>query len=244
MAKDLLIDILAEMPGLFEDMDRMREMDDEDESRELLEADLRKRCRRCDIELVTWNKDWNFEDKFMTIAKRLKDNLSAEDLAIVYLTSIAWATALLLYSTMRDLGADLERLGPRAKLFPYIHKISHCTRYFLHPSTGKLGKEMASFPLGLAMQFLGNPVHQVGEEEREIIHELFNSERGKEIREFIMSLQRESAWPALKGGSGDGDGGAGAGADGEQKPSGEAGKWAGAWPLVKPPASPNVNIVL
>ncbi len=202
MPKDMLIDILVEIPGLLEDLDRMRDCEDEDE-REILEIDLRRRCSSYDRELQAWNKHSAPTERFGAIVSRSEDNLSAGDLSVVYIMASSWATALLLYGTMRDLAEDPDHVPERASLWPYVEKIAQCAKYFFHPSTGNFGKEMANFPLGLALQFLDSDSDDSGggEAARNIIYNLANSEQSKAIQEFLTSLRRNADMPKQRQGS-------------------------------------------
>jgi hypothetical protein len=53
--KDILVDVLVELPGLVEDLDTMRSCVDQDE-RDILQRNLVARCWECDAQLMGWSE--------------------------------------------------------------------------------------------------------------------------------------------------------------------------------------------
>ncbi|CAK7223345.1 hypothetical protein SCUCBS95973_005145 [Sporothrix curviconia] len=206
--KDTLIDIMAAIPGLFESVDYLEE--------EMIDRTDRFTAEDCTIfrrrivdtlwtfdqQLCEWY-DQNMPKNRLHILEKSSDDdddvddlvndehysaMSTEDLSIVYLMTVYCTACLLVYSTMSTF--DIPHLPARANASIYINRIASYLRVFFHPSTGQYGLEMTSFPLGLCLQVLssnfdtgGNPVKQ-----RAKFTKLLETERGKEILDFLRSM--------------------------------------------------------
>src|SRR3569833_2548936 len=202
LPKDHLIDILADVPGLLQDVDRLQDCDDEKKARELKD-DLELRCRLLGVVLNAWHKIHAPNEQYRILVHGGKEPHTADDLAVVYVMSLAWAAAILLHGVLRTLGVHPDRLTKQSHTRFCLREIAKCTRCFLHPSMGAFGKEMAVFPLGLALQFLADPSADIEpmHEERCIFRDISRLEGGAQIM-------------SARGGGGRGAGGPGPAAGG------------------------------
>jgi len=196
LPKDHLIDILADVPGLLQDVDRLQDCDDEKKAR-VLKDDLELRCRKHGEELNAWHKIHAPNEQYRILVHGGKEPHTADDLAVVYVMSLAWAAAILLHGVLRTLGVHPDRLTKQSHTRFCLREIAKCTRCFLHPSMGAFGKEMAVFPLGLALQFLADPSADIEpmHEERCIFRDISRLEGGAQIMSALNSLRQDSGIP-------------------------------------------------
>ncbi len=166
LPKDRLIDILAGLPTLLEETDRRRDCDDEEE-RHKMQQNLITQFRIRHEELIQWNKIAPVE-QFLIITSYQDEKLSAEDLSIVYLMALFFATGLLLYSSLQLSISRGTKLPDNMTPAYYLNKLTLIMKYFFQPSAGRLAMEMVAFPLGLSLQYLSVIPHWEHTEDRAI----------------------------------------------------------------------------
>ncbi|EFX02891.1 fungal transcriptional regulatory protein [Grosmannia clavigera kw1407] len=159
--KDQLMDIMAGIPGVLEDVDGLAGWYDENVPIERMQA-LEK--------------------------SRSDGPVSTEDLSIIYSMITFYTARLLLSISMRVLA--VPDLPPRANLVLCVRMIGRYLRYFFHPSTGQYGLEMIAFPFGICLQTLYSNPHNTDncEEEKAVFRELAETDRGHEIMEFVGTM--------------------------------------------------------
>ncbi|CAK7205527.1 hypothetical protein SEUCBS139899_008304 [Sporothrix eucalyptigena] len=201
--KDTLIDIMSGIPGLLESVDYLNDVMQKSASPDDFESFRRKILATAwgfDQQLCEWYNDNLRKDRLQFLERSsfddddvdiLTDGCSAlptEDLSIVYLMTVYCTACLLLYSTMHSL--EIRNLPERANVSIYINRIASYLRLFFHPSTGQYGLEMTSFPLGLCLQILSSNFHTGGDpvKQRAKFTKLLETERGKEILDFLRSM--------------------------------------------------------
>ncbi|KAI3397288.1 hypothetical protein diail_11020 [Diaporthe ilicicola] len=129
-SKDMLTDILVEIPGVFEDMDRCESLSDEDMKR--------KEYRRLVI-----------------ICLGLHAQLQVD----MYTMLLYWSTCLYLYNAMqvhsRRRPADVPPFLPQndTNLGQYVTNMCLLLPFFFSPNAGRANLLLAAFPLGTALQF-------------------------------------------------------------------------------------------
>ncbi|KAI0153689.1 hypothetical protein BJ166DRAFT_627596 [Pestalotiopsis sp. NC0098] len=151
--RDELLDILSELSGVLEEIDRMQSCAHMDE-RFLLKHDILRRCWRLDGLLQSWTNIApalkNFEHGPGT--GDLLGPTDPEDFALAQLTILYWATCSLVYANLAALVNKSDDLPARIDPIMFVRRVESSMPYFLHPRAGAMGPKSASFPLGLVVQ--------------------------------------------------------------------------------------------
>ncbi|KAL1903344.1 hypothetical protein Sste5346_000630 [Sporothrix stenoceras] len=200
--KDRLVDIMSGMPSILESIDWLEQMprgEDYDEFRKK----VIHTCWGYDAQLCAWYEENVPKDRLLLLEQNTLDSegafrpipvdgeeyaLPTEDLSIVYIMTVYCTACLLLYSTMHSL--NVPDLPERTNVSQFINKIALYLQVFFHPSTGQYGLEMTSFPLGMCLQILSSnfPIGGDPVTERAKFTRLLETERGKEILDFLRSM--------------------------------------------------------
>lgn len=201
---DELINMLVEIPGLFEDMDNCESLADPDikheEYRRLVATSLGIHAR-----LQYWYKSLPPEQGYLD-GPRLgtEDWQAVEELPSMYTVLLYWSTCLYLYNAMRVHSRRRPRSVPpflpdaAENLGQYISNMSRLLPFFFNPDAGKANLLLAAFPLGTALQFTLLLKGQARSGDRLSEHDdiklrvLFTKPEFKPIMDFLNSLQRDN----------------------------------------------------
>lgn len=193
--KDTLIDIMAGLPSILENVDTLEKMP-HDKMRDDFRAKIVETCWNYDTLLCAWFEDNIPKDRLQYVEDMIINNpsftdndvLTTEDLSIVYIMSVFLSGCVLLYSTMHSI--YVPDLPARANVSMYMNRIASYLKVGFHPSTGQYGLEMTSFPIGLCLQILSSDLPTGGnvQEDREMFMQLLETTRGREIRDFLRSM--------------------------------------------------------
>ncbi|EPE10372.1 fungal transcriptional regulatory protein [Ophiostoma piceae UAMH 11346] len=193
--KDTLIDILAGLPAVLENVDLLEQMP-HDKIREDYRSKIVENCWSYDRQLCAWFETNIPKERLQFVEDTIinnphfndNDTLTTEDLSIVYIMSVFLSGCVLLYSTMHSI--YVPDLPERANVSMYMNKIVAYLKVGFHPSTGQYGLEMTSFPIGLCLQILSSNLPTGGNitEDREMFMQLLETTRGREIRDFLRSM--------------------------------------------------------
>lgn len=198
LPKDGLIDILAAMPGLLEEQDKIGFCPDAE--REVRIQQLVQKCQSIDAELDDWataNKDSICEPEVEEPIPLTFPNLVTAHLAVLY-----WATCVILYEAVIDTNALLpmppafylpprqpDRRHPR----PYAYRIARALSYFFRPSAGIWGATMIAFPLGVALQVFNRRDSEEDSAYKALVLRAWNNPSlPSAIKTFLTSMQGEA----------------------------------------------------
>ncbi|KAG9506415.1 hypothetical protein J7337_003398 [Fusarium musae] len=136
--KDELVDILLEIPGLLEDLEREAADATQQES---LHKQLQERCRICREDLRNWcnslgDASVSFAEELISIPATQDSSLSPEDFAMAHLGMIYWATCSLLYQIMAD----------DTTAWLYCRKVLLMVPFFQRPDMGAIFINFVGFP--------------------------------------------------------------------------------------------------
>lgn len=167
--KDILVDVLVDIPGLVEDFDNMRLCTDA--SRQAtLRLELIQKCWDCDRQLLAW----------LTLLRHLVSpgdhpgpgpppGPLSEDLVIhvaqVHGMSLFWTTSLVLYSILQMASGPQANLPERTNPTYYARKLVEAITTLLNPKAGLYGQQSAALPLEIALQYTGVIGSSSGESE-------------------------------------------------------------------------------
>jgi hypothetical protein len=144
--KDFLIDILLEIPSLYEDIDNTIL------TQPSQRHNIQKRVSAVIGRLATWNSKFG-----VTLSSSVQDwrfpvSMSTDRIADAHIMTLYWATSLLAYSLYRDFSEEPDGVSIDAD--DCCRSIIHCIPVFLHPSTGAFRQHLVPFPLMAAALYL------------------------------------------------------------------------------------------
>ncbi|KAH7233159.1 hypothetical protein BKA59DRAFT_314896 [Fusarium tricinctum] len=202
-----LINILVEVPGLLEDLDKFRQASSTEEAIELHSA-LVSKCRACEIELITWEVEVG---DILTIydytlaGEPLPLPRDDDDLAVIYLSCYHWMTCLMVYSTIGF--CELEDPGTKRKVSlidcpsqqvatSYAYRIAHAVHLLFQPPAGDYSSVAVFFPFGNALRYLIMTETYGGQmamsSERLLLVEIFTRPfMGSFVGRFLGNLQAD-----------------------------------------------------
>ncbi|KAG5290110.1 GAL4-like Zn(II)2Cys6 (or C6 zinc) binuclear cluster DNA-binding domain protein [Histoplasma ohiense] len=191
--KDLLIDILVEIPTFLEKMDIMRACLDQ-EIQEFQRRDLLQSCWELEKELVSWRIEVGITDPTYSLDAE-HSTFSLDYLAACHIMCLYWAICIILYSSLRILSCPQVILPPQTDPRIYCGRIAKAMPLLLHPQSGAYGVHLASFPVAISLMYLNAADRDAMCEEKRIIFETFRrSGHGETVERFVQSLRRRGAW--------------------------------------------------
>ncbi|SPO01764.1 uncharacterized protein DNG_04437 [Cephalotrichum gorgonifer] len=199
--KDLLLDILLEVPGLLEDYDRMSSCPDAAAKIDQRDALIAK-CWVLDGQMQQWEASLPDPIGLHDIPTFSPDSptISHKQLSLVEMKALYWSGCLLLYSTL-NLALCLHQDGTSASLPEradhniYIRNIAGAVQFLLDPQAGLLGQHVAVWPLAMALQFcMTLPAKPMDLQPKEIaiLVQTLQGSQGEGIKKFILSMNADS----------------------------------------------------
>lgn len=198
------MDVLVEVPGIFEDIDNCESQDDPDIKHEEYWR-IVVSCLGLHGQLQDWYDALPREHRYVdTPSLRIGDERATEELPEMYTMLLCWSTCLYLYNAMRVHSrrrpASVPPFLPEdaLDLGQYVSNMSRLLPFFFNPNAGKANLLLAAFPLGTALQFtlLLKGQACVGdnlpEEDSKKLMSLFTKPEFKPIMDFLNSLQRDN----------------------------------------------------
>ncbi|KAL1840424.1 hypothetical protein VTJ49DRAFT_498 [Mycothermus thermophilus] len=154
--KDVLVDVLVDVPGLVERYDKFASCTDAS-NREALRREVLERCQRLDSGLSGWF------DAVRALAANTppSDCLKCdEDQPVVHVARVVgmglyYTTAMVLYSIFRIVDTSQESLPAHADPELYATKLADAIDILLKPWAGLYGRQSAALPLAVALDCSG-----------------------------------------------------------------------------------------
>ncbi|KAL0939526.1 uncharacterized protein CTRU02_206136 [Colletotrichum truncatum] len=157
--KDVLLDILIDLPALLEEVDLLQQAPGSgaEISRRFMQT-----YQRLDREIAWWLQNLSPPRKILDdLHERNYKNPTADDLAVAHIMTHFWAACIVVYSSLhmalllpKFTGIDsivfTERTDPR----PYCVQIADVVDIFFQPEAGTFGLHSAPFPVGMAIKYL------------------------------------------------------------------------------------------
>ncbi|KAJ4265286.1 hypothetical protein NW762_004571 [Fusarium torreyae] len=186
--QDKLIDILGDLGGVLEDIDRLGTYGNNTE----------KTAARQSINCSCWNLDRKLQSWAHEMGP-LKDFRSSgddggpkdtEDFALANLTILYWTACVLLYTHLLAFTDAGPEIPPRINPYIYAQEIASALPFFFKPSAGIMGPKMAAFPFGSVMQMLAGTETKKSEERRLLLDIFKSQDRAGAVTNFLVNLQR------------------------------------------------------
>lgn len=203
--RDHLVDILFDIPALFEDLDTM--MSDIDPiQKDRLHRRISKGYLKVDKALVDWHTNfapstdmspWHLD------GTKMPDTVTPSDLVAAHLMTIYWVTCIILYSLVRDVLLSNKTANQRPS-FPgdaasaekdpntACRNLVRTLPLFFHRDAGTFRVHLATFPISVALIHLTHAV-KPGDmlEERRIFDWCLQKPECSTIRRFMSSMRPE-----------------------------------------------------
>ena len=197
--QDKLIDILGDLGGVLEDIDRLGTYENDTEKLAARQS-INCSCWNLDQQLQNWVRDMNSLKDFR-ITGDDGGPKDTEDFALANLTILYWTACVLLYTHVLafiDPGAEIP---PRINPYKYAQEIASALPFFFKSSAGIMGPKMAAFPFGSVMQMLAGTETRTSEERRLLLDIFKSQDKTGAVTNFLVNLQRGG-----KSGMGEGEG--------------------------------------
>lgn len=190
--KDLVIDILIEVPGLLEDLDILKAQHDPS-SYKILRHELIQKGWALESELAAWRSTVKIGNTAYSL-NVLSTPFSMDLFAAAHIMCIYWCACIVTYSTLRDVLSAPEAacLPPHMDPRIYFRRIAEAVTIMLHPSSGLYGVQATNFPTLLVLMYMDACGGM--EEVREMILDAYRrTGRDKVVERFHASMRRQEA---------------------------------------------------
>lgn len=163
--KDILVDILVDMPKLAQDFDEMR-LSTEASRQATLRSNLLELCWKHDRRLSAWSglirqvadsskgpdipQGPNPANRHCT-EPRPKDTVTF--IARVHGMCLCWTISLILYSILRTVSGPQADLPEHTNPLVHARSLAEGIRALLQPEAGLYGRQSAALPLQIALQY-------------------------------------------------------------------------------------------
>ncbi|KAK4155283.1 Sterigmatocystin biosynthesis regulatory protein [Chaetomidium leptoderma] len=151
--KDVLVDVLVDIPGLVVDFDNMRLCTEASRQAEL-RLELVQKCWEDDRQLLSWLNavcGQNNTNPGVPNPGRQRDIVT--HVARVHGMVLYWTMCLVLYSILRAASAPEADLPARTDPLHHARHIAEAIPILLEPSAGLYGQQSAALPLEIAIQY-------------------------------------------------------------------------------------------
>lgn len=196
--RDLIIDILLLLPGLFQDLDASSRYPPDTQDR--IRAHLVYSCIDVQNRLLAWHSLYSATPPLATCDEEVPETIKAHDLAVAHLMSIYWATALMCTTLLETLLASLadspllhtkpsdkrrEIFNPEALCRNIVNVLPVC----LHPDAGMYSANLIAMQVSTAtLHFSIIPIDQMVKE-RLWLDQNLDKPQCVSIADFIWSLR-------------------------------------------------------
>lgn len=181
--RDLLLDIVVDLPGILEAADAMSTWTGG--KKEAYRGYIYKAIRAYITRLLAWAKTHATPLYPPTLNAQLPELISASQLADGHIMSIYYSILLRVHSLSLTLQCPETRINPDDS----CTKIVTIIRIFLHPSAGMFRQYITPFPMSTALQYLiKTEPGRMGEEKKRLFTDM-ETPAGKVIKDFILSIE-------------------------------------------------------
>ncbi len=154
--KDVLVDVLVDMPGLVEAFDKMQ-LCTEPHRQEELRRELIQSCWEHDRQLLTWSgllfKQANPANPPCKRPCKPQSDDIVTHVAQVHGMSLFWATSLVLYSILWTASGTETSLPERTNPIQHLRDLVGAIAILLQPASGLYGQQNAALLLEVALQY-------------------------------------------------------------------------------------------
>lgn len=185
--KDLLVDILLEIPSLYEGIDNMNLQPDSP-------AKFRQRFNLQAMVFTVIKRLDNWSSRFaVTLACigpkwQFPSNMATDEIADAHIMTLYWASSIIAYGVCRAISnGECDAVGVNPD--NCCRSIIRCIPSFLHPSTGVFRQHLVPFPLIVAARHLKSIQPPKLQEEGNYVRSLCENSEFTPMHQFMSSLQ-------------------------------------------------------
>lgn len=204
--KDYLLDILGDVPSLFEDMDkasssRQEGLDSSNTKTKYQSHRLYDELLRIQTSLAQWNEDYS--SCLLTISDEQDDTgqdvvINPRSLATAHISTLYWSICIVLHGIMgKALAAATGRKESSSSnekslinLQVLCQQILKIIPVFLHPKTGIFRVHLATFPLSVVKMYLAMSPPKSMMEERALLTKHLQDPACSTMRKLMASMNR------------------------------------------------------
>lgn len=200
--RDDLIDILVQIPALFEDIDVLALRA---ESRGDMISRIRGTYASIDADLVKWRETKFPQDQLNALQARSNLIPTSSNVWAAHLLTLFWTASLVTHNMMRVASAiapemwvdtTLPEACSRSSLDSYCENIAGVVGVLFHPTAGIFGSQFALFPISCSLLYL-TTTQQLKSEMADKLLGNFSAHRSRQpLQKFVLGVVRE--WPGLK----------------------------------------------
>ncbi|KAJ5272664.1 hypothetical protein N7478_007789 [Penicillium angulare] len=189
--KDMLVDILLEIPSLYENVDNMNLLPDGK-----IKSSHRHNIQKMNYVIMTRLENWNtryaatLPTTYSGPHWQTLSSVETNSIADAHVMAIYWASSIHayhIYRTVSDGECDFIGLDPD----DCCRSIIRCVPLFLHPSTGIFRQHLIPFPLMTADRHLNSVQSTKLQAERDYLQALRESPKFAAMHQFISSMQSQ-----------------------------------------------------
>ena len=189
--KDLLLDVLVEMPRLMEESDILQSCDSPTQ-RDCCTEMLLNDCWHFDKQLREWLENHAPKQILRTPDTESPTLIDTTDLGSAHIMTLYWSVCIILYSIMRTVMGTETRLPERGDIKAYCRNIIRTIPIFFHPAVGTFRAHLATFPMGLVMRNLDLFEPEERAVEQRLLESCCRTQGGAAIGKFIKSLELDA----------------------------------------------------
>ena len=200
--RDDLIDILVQIPALFEDIDILALRTD---SRGDIISRIRGTYTGIDADPVTWRETKFPRDQRVALQALSNRIPTSSDFWVAHLLTLFWTACLVTHNMMRvastiapEIWVDttLPEECSRSSLDSYCENITSVVDVLFHPTAGVFGSQFALFPVSCSLLYL-TTTQQLKSETADKLLGNFSAHRSRQpLQKFVLGVVRE--WPGLR----------------------------------------------
>ncbi|CAH0051292.1 unnamed protein product [Clonostachys solani] len=195
--RDTLFDIMLELPGLFEESDRIKALGDGDEHLAHAQSLLVGKCCKLHEDLQAWaERDGKqalelAESVNWEKADTASSTTSSEEFALGHLLMLHHASRIILYDALRSqTGSNVEAIPEYTDPLLYCRKMGNFIPFFLVPNAGSVFLDMAIFPITVALDYLSRNEVTEPSAEKLLLLRAFQGHVGTAASMLLTSYQR------------------------------------------------------
>jgi hypothetical protein len=184
-AKDLLVDIILEIPSLYGGIDHL-------EDKERFNSNLRQELQQAAYVTIIRLKRWAAKFAIAVETSRTDwqspSSFTNDQIAGVHLKTFYLATLMIAHDSYKRISNELP-LDLGIDVDDCCRKIIHCIPLFLHPSTGIFRQHLMPFPAMTAIRHLSSTRSPVLRPERDYLLSISELPEFAGMRKFMLSLE-------------------------------------------------------
>jgi hypothetical protein len=192
--KDFVLDILAEVPSLFEAIDAMKSCESPDQKSKYRDA-IRNGYFKLDMSLTQWKK--TFSQVLIHEGKEYgrTEIITPQLLATAHISTLFWTACLVVYTMigkilLEEEGEDLD--GRYVDPGIYCRKILEVLPVFFNPAAGIFRVHLVTFPMSIVMVYLAGMPAGSMMEGRALFAKYLRHPACWSIRKLLASTQSEN----------------------------------------------------